>query len=71
MADALEQQALADQIVLTILYWIPFSEVTHSEDSGTNDELARAAYQVFALVWPYLREPERSQSRTLALGYLA
>ncbi len=68
-ADPVELQTLADNIVLVMIYWLPFSDVAQTDERDGNI-LARAVYQVISLALPYLREPERSYSRTLALSYL-
>jgi len=70
-ADPVELESLADHIVLIMVYWLPFSEVAGAEESDNGAELSRAVYQVFSLILPHLREPERSQTRLLAISYLA
>ena len=69
-ADPVELESLADHIVLVMIYWLPFSEVADAEETASGTELSRAVYQVFSLILPHLREPERSQTRLLALSYL-
>jgi len=68
--DEPDQQTLVDHIVMTITFWIPFSEIYPALSRGNGDILARAIYQVISLAIPYLREPERSLARSLALSYL-
>jgi AcrR family transcriptional regulator len=68
--DEHDHRALVDHIVMTITFWIPFSEIDPGCRDQDGDILARAIYQVISLAIPYLREPERSMARNLALSYL-
>jgi hypothetical protein len=66
-----QQELLADTILLSLTYWIPFAELF--EPGGLDDSKvqARAIARVMLLITPWLREPERSEFRTLARDYLA
>ena len=66
-----QQELLADTILLSLTYWIPFAELF--EPGGLDDSKvqARAIARVMLLITPWLREPERSEFRTLAHDYLA
>ena len=70
LLDELDQRTLVDHIVMTITFWIQFSEIDPACRERDGDVLARAIYQVISLAIPYMREPERSQARNLALSYL-
>ncbi len=65
-----EKELLADNIVLVITYWIPFSGIfePHSLKDGTAQ--IKTIARVLQLVTPFLREPERSQFTNLAFQYL-
>ena len=69
--DDLDQKTLVDHIVMTVTFWIPFSEIDPECHTAGSDTLARAIYQVISLALPYLREPERGMARRLALEYLS
>lgn len=68
--DELDLRTLVDHILMTITFWIPFSEIDPACRDQGGDVLARANYQVISLAIPYLREPERRLARSLALRYL-
>ncbi len=70
-ADASEQDDLAEAILLSLTYWIPFAELF--EPGGLDDSAVqvRAMARVMLMTAPWLREPERGQFRLLARGYLA
>jgi AcrR family transcriptional regulator len=69
--DDLDQKSLVDHIVMTVTFWIPFSEIDPEYHTAGSDTLARAIYQVISLAIPYLKEPERSMARRLSLEYLS
>lgn len=64
-----ESEVLADNMLLLMMYWIPFAEI-HS-DPGLRDGmvLSEAVSRTLHLVIPYLREPEASQVYALAEAY--
>ena len=68
--DKLGLMALVDHIVMTITFWIPFSDIDPACNESGGDVLARAIYQVISLAIPFIREPERSMARSLALRYV-
>ena len=68
--DEIDQRTLVDHIVMTVTFWIPFSEIDTAYRDRNVDIPARAIYQVISLAIPHLREPERSLARSLALSYL-
>ena len=69
-ADGAELETLADNITVLMVYWLPFTHIAGLSKEDSGQPMARAVYQVISLALPYLREPERSQSRLLALSYL-
>ncbi len=69
VADDTDCEATARNIVVLMTYWLNFSMIREREFEGELD-LGEAVYQVLSLVVPLLREPERSQLRVLAQGYL-
>ncbi|NNL95654.1 MAG: TetR/AcrR family transcriptional regulator [Xanthomonadales bacterium] len=66
----LEREALADNMLLTMTYWIPYAELR--KDSGFEDGsvLAAAVSRTLLLIAPYLHEPDRSKLTSLAGSYL-
>jgi AcrR family transcriptional regulator len=68
--DDLDRETLVDHIVMTVTFWIPFSDIYPASSDADGDILARAIYQVISLATPHMREPERSQARALARSYL-
>lgn len=68
-ADDVDREATAVNIVVLTTYWLNFSMIRDREFDGPMD-LGQAVYQIFALVAPLLREPQRSQLRLLAERYL-
>lgn len=65
-----EKEMLVDNILLSLTYWIPFADLL--TPGGLDDSRAQAAAiaRVMLMVTPWLREPEQSQFRRLAAGYL-
>jgi AcrR family transcriptional regulator len=66
-----QQELLADTILLSLTYWIPFAELFEAGGLDDSKVQARAIARVMLLITPWLREPERSEFRTLARDYLA
>jgi AcrR family transcriptional regulator len=66
-----QKELLADSILLSMTYWIPFSELF--EPKGLEDSAAqtRAVARVLLSVTPHFREPEKGQFTALAQRYLA
>lgn len=69
--DPRQKQLLADSILLSLTYWIPFAELT--EPHGMDDSQAQvmAIARVLQLVTPWLNQPQQDQFRDLALAYLS
>jgi len=64
-----ETEALADNMLLLMTYWIPFAEVRGDPGLEDGTVLSEAVARVLYLVLPYLREPEASQVAALASTY--
>jgi hypothetical protein len=66
-----QKQMLADNILLSLTYWIPFAELT--EPGGIDDGRSQVAAiaRVMLMVTPWLRQPEQDAFRDLALAYLS
>lgn len=64
-----EAEALADNMLLLMTYWIPFAEVRADPGMVDGTVLSEAVARVLYLVLPYLREPESSQVAALAQTY--
>jgi AcrR family transcriptional regulator len=66
-----QKQMLADNILLSLTYWIPFAELT--EPGGIDDGRSQvtAIARVMLMVTPWLRQPEQDAFRDLALAYLS
>jgi AcrR family transcriptional regulator len=68
---ARQKHLLADNILLSLTYWIPFAELT--EPGGIDDDRSQVAAiaRVILMVAPWLRQPEQDAFHKLALAYLA
>ena len=69
--DPYQKDLLADSILLSLTYWIPFAELT--QPGGLEDSHAQVAAvaRVLQLVTPWLAQPQRDQFAELALAYLS
>ncbi|MDX5299609.1 MAG: TetR family transcriptional regulator, partial [Gammaproteobacteria bacterium] len=65
-----EINALAEQISLTLTYWLSFEVLSHLDDRNSVD-IGRGIYQVMNLVAPYLRDEERELLQGVSASYLA
>jgi len=67
----MEKALLAENLLLSLTYWIPFAEL--HEPGGMDDSSAQitAVARVLMLVTPHLREPERTQMTDIAYSYLS
>lgn len=65
-----EKQLLADSILLSLTYWIPFAELTEPGRLDDSQAQVVAIARVLQLVTPWLRQPQQDQFRALALAYL-
>jgi AcrR family transcriptional regulator len=66
-----EKQLLADSILLSLTYWIPFAELTEPGRLDDSHAQVVAIARVLQLVTPWLRQPQQDQFRDLALAYLS
>lgn len=64
-----DSDALADNMLLLMTYWIPFAEVRGDPGLANGKVLSESVARVLHLVLPYLREPEAGQLETLAHTY--
>lgn len=64
------QELLADTVLLSLTYWIPFAELFEAGGSNDSDVQVRAIARVMLVITPWLREPERTEFARLAYGYL-
>lgn len=69
--DPRQKELLADSILLSLTYWIPFAELT--EPRGLDDSHAQvmAIARVLQLIVPWLRQPQQDEFRDLTLAYLS
>lgn len=70
-SDSRQQAMLRDQFMLTLTYWIPYADLFDPHGAEDGNAQVRAIARVFLLALPYLREPWREQTETLAAAYLA
>ena len=64
-----DSEILADNMLLSMTYWIPFAEVRGDPGLNTGRTLSESVARVLHLVLPYLREPEASEVLALARKY--
>ena len=69
LANEDELEALCQNMVLTITYWISFDKVK-SVLSGQEMDVSRGVYQVLAQIAPFLREEERHLLQAVGEAYL-
>lgn len=68
--SAVEKTLLAESLLLSLTYWIPFAEL---QTPGALDDSAAqitAVARVLMLVVPHVREPERTELTSIAFQYL-
>lgn len=69
--DERQKDMLADSILLSLTYWIPFSELFDPQGMKDSSAQTRAIARVLLSVTPHLRDPEKSQFTGLANQYLS
>ena len=69
--DSQRKQALADNLLLSLTYWLPYSEFVEGSDADDVGAQSRAISRLLLMVTPHMREPERSEFVALATRYLA
>ena len=65
-----QKDLLADNVLLALTYWMPFSELFEPDSMEDSSAQIRAIARVLMLVTPHFREPEKSQFLSLAHQYL-
>jgi AcrR family transcriptional regulator len=68
---AVEKDLLLDNLMLSLMYWIPYAELFGGRGMADESAQARAIAGVLQLLVPYLREPEHSEFATLTTTYLS
>jgi AcrR family transcriptional regulator len=68
--DSLQKEMLVDGILMSLTYWIPFSEMFDPDGMEDSSIQTRAIARALSILTPHLREPERSQFKELAYQYL-
>ena len=69
--DPRQKELLADSILLSLTYWIPFAELTEPGGLENSESQVAAVARVLQLVTPWLAQPQRDQFGDLALAYLS
>ena len=64
-----DSEILADNMLMSMTYWIPFAEVRGDPGLNNGRVLSESVARVLHLVLPYLREPEASEVLALAKTY--
>jgi AcrR family transcriptional regulator len=65
-----EITALADNVALVATYWISYQKISAGDRAAETVSLDRAAYQVLALIAPFLRGNSRALLDRLSRDYL-
>jgi len=66
-----EKDLLLDNLMLALIYWIPFAELFDTRGLDASSIQARAIAGVLQMITPYLAEPERSHFAGLTASYLS
>jgi AcrR family transcriptional regulator len=69
-ADAGEIRVLAANVLVVATYWLNFQAVRGRRDSVSSQDLGQGAYQVLALVSPYLHGEARQHLERLGRQYV-
>lgn len=67
----LQKELLADSLLLSLTYWVPFADLFDSDGLDDGSSQVHAIARVMLLVTPYLSEPERTRFVELAQHYLS
>lgn len=70
LANPDELEALCQNMVLTITYWISFDKV-RAVLNGQEMDISRGVYQVLAQIAPFLREEERRLLQSVGQAYIS
>ncbi|HLF31793.1 MAG TPA: hypothetical protein VI566_12280, partial [Xanthomonadales bacterium] len=66
-----EKELLLNNLMLALIYWIPFAEVFEEEGGNNESGQVKAIAGVLQMILPYLREPEHSAFASLCAAYMA
>jgi len=66
-----EKDLLLDNLMLALIYWIPYSDVLDSQGRKEGQTQVRAIAGVLQMVTPYLARPERDHFAELTHHYLS
>ena len=69
-ATAEEIRVLARNVLVVATYWLNYESIRRRRDDLSAQDLGAGAYQVLALVAPYLRGPARSHLEALSRRYI-
>lgn len=69
--DSRQKELLADSILMSLTYWIPFAELTEPGALDNSQAQVTAIARVLLMVTPWLHQPQQDQFRDLALAYLS
>ena len=64
-----DSEALADNVLLLMTYWIPFAAVRSDPGLADGRVLSDAVSRTLHMIIPFLREPEASEVSRLAASY--
>jgi AcrR family transcriptional regulator len=66
-----EKELLLNNLMLALIYWIPFAELFRKGGQDDESGQVKAIAGVLHMILPYLREPEHSAFANLSAAYLA
>ena len=69
--NEVEKELLLDNLMLALIYWIPFAELFETSGLVNSSIQVRAIAGVLQMITPYLAEPERSHFTSLIASYLS
>ena len=66
-----EKQLLLSNLMLALVYWIPFAALFEENGLENSDVQVKAIAGVLQMILPYLRQPERTEFAGLTAAYLS
>ena len=69
--NGVEKDLLLDNLMLALIYWIPFAELFDVRGLENSNIQVKAIAGVLQMIMPYLAEPEHSHFARLTASYLA
>ncbi len=66
-----EKELLLDNLMLALIYWIPFAELFDARGLENSSIQVKAIAGVLQMIMPYLAEPEHSHFARLTASYLS